>query len=310
MAHRYHRHTQADVAASSTRRDRSADGADGNSWHHRAALGAAEYASRLEEVVLDRGSVDQLVMDYLEGAGYEEAATELAEESGATRTTAAGSVESRNRVRDSILQGDTEGALAQLRCEFPAVLGGTEGQDILFALRQQRLLDLVAASDAQAALDYAAEAVASPDMSSESLDTLERVLSLLAFADPKSSPHADLLASGSRRRDTATAVDQAILKTTGRPVVPELYSILKLVRFMEASTGRNLRYALFSLLHCPPCIVEACADARGENSGLTPLPLAHRIPTTQFSQYRRLDLHPVWPVVTKDGNTLLTRFQK
>eukprot|EP01061_Rhynchopus_euleeides_P039204 TRINITY_DN67265_c0_g1_i1.p1 TRINITY_DN67265_c0_g1~~TRINITY_DN67265_c0_g1_i1.p1 ORF type:complete len:232 (+),score=66.64 TRINITY_DN67265_c0_g1_i1:183-878(+) len=204
----------------------------------------ADYLRMLDEVMLDRRSVDQLVMNYLEVAGHEEAAEEFRKESGVDRSVDGGSIQTRNEVRQNLLAGDVPSALATLQASFPQVL---DDEAVQFCLRHQQLIELIKEGDVEQALDYARDHLASPDLPEDRLDLLEQGLALMAFESPEDCAYSHLLSSA-HRRSAALSVDQAILESQNQSATPALLSILRLMKFIEEGVEDRVMFPRVSTL--------------------------------------------------------------
>ena len=193
-----------------------------------------EYLQLLGEVQLDRDSVDRLVMNFLEVSGHEDAAKKFCEESGIARGVEGDWMKVRTDLRALLLIGDITAAWGLMGEVCPELL---KDKDIAFSLRFQTLLEHIRNDTASAALDYARDHLASPDLSEAQLDLLEQGLALLAFEDPYSCAYAPLLLQA-QRADTSATVDRALLEANNQAATPTLLSVLQLKQFMEDSMER------------------------------------------------------------------------
>jgi hypothetical protein len=144
-------------------------------------------------------------------------------------------------VRRALAAGDVPAAVAAINDIDPSILD--DNPALAFALARQRLIELARAGDADAALAYAADQLAPRgDDDPALLADLESALSLLAFADPASSPVGHLLAPEERARAAGDA-NVAILAAGGRDGEARLAALVKLCAWAQGRlAARGVRF--------------------------------------------------------------------
>lgn len=119
-------------------------------------------------------------------------------------------VEARVRVRGAIVDGKISDAIEALNAIDSDLL--EERPELLFALRRQQLLNIIAESRIDEAISFAREKVVPlVDGHPERLSQLEEVMALLAFTDRKGSPLADLLGPDQRAK-TAERINAELME--------------------------------------------------------------------------------------------------
>lgn len=155
--------------------------------------------------------MDKLVMNYLVTEGLQEAAAAFEKESGATPTVDLGTVQVRVRIRDSVLEGDLQGAIEGLQRMDPLFL--KERGDLHYTLRRQQFIELVRRKETADALVLArTELVPIVESRPELLDDLENAVSILAFVDcPEKPPAHTSILELSHLHDIASDINNEIL---------------------------------------------------------------------------------------------------
>lgn len=142
-----------------------------------------EWHERLQAVGVPRAYLNQLVMNFLIREGHQAAAVAFQRESGTAPAVDLASVQVRVDVRDAVVQGKIELALARLRALEPAFLD--ERTQLLFVLRRQQFVELVREGREMDALAFARDVLRPLAQDHHELLTqVEEALSLLA-----SPPH-------------------------------------------------------------------------------------------------------------------------
>eukprot|EP01063_Lacrimia_lanifica_P005772 TRINITY_DN13493_c0_g1_i1.p2 TRINITY_DN13493_c0_g1~~TRINITY_DN13493_c0_g1_i1.p2 ORF type:complete len:260 (+),score=118.42 TRINITY_DN13493_c0_g1_i1:60-782(+) len=206
-------------------------------YRHTASVGRGSYVAKCGGVAVDRGSLNELVMNFLEIEGFKEAAEAFRKESGA----GIGSVEAiqdRGDVNECLAKGAIEDAAAKIEATFPDVL---QDADIAFRLKHQQLLEYVRQGDVERTLNYARDAMASSELSPANLERMEEALCLIAFEDPSQCQYAPLLGPA-QRQETSSIVNAAILRSTGRDPAPMLLQLLRVVQWMEHALANNVQF--------------------------------------------------------------------
>eukprot|EP00659_Diplonema_papillatum_P017284 gene17284-26545_t len=194
-----------------------------------------EYEKKKNEVVVERESMDRLVMKFLEIEGFKEAAECFRSEAKLEKECVEESVADRIEIRQQIQDGDVSGARSRVAELFPAVL---QDADLSFQLRLQELIELVKGGEVEAALDYARDRIASEDMPERHLEAMEQALCLLAYDDPALCKYRGLL-DPSQRLATASAVNTALLVHNKQDPLTNLHQLQKMMHWLALACANS-----------------------------------------------------------------------
>uniref|UniRef100_A0A915DGZ7 CTLH domain-containing protein n=1 Tax=Ditylenchus dipsaci TaxID=166011 RepID=A0A915DGZ7_9BILA len=186
---------------------------------------------------VDPVKLQELVVDYLICTGYQEAADQLCSEIPFPKenTPSADSLEQRNNIRNSIVNGDLEGALQQIQELAPNLL--EENGRLHFKLLRQQLIELIRKKDIDKVLSFAQDYLLDKcEQPPELFTKLEQTYALLAFDNPESSPFGYLM-SLNQRNMLANEVNEVALACLNKSPTSKLEKLFKL---MVWSQNQNL----------------------------------------------------------------------
>ncbi|KAK2851765.1 hypothetical protein Q5P01_008041 [Channa striata] len=157
-----------------------------------------EWMDKLNNVHIQRADMNRLIMNYLVTEGFKEAAEKFRMESGIEPSVDLDSLDERIKIREMILKGQIQEAIALINSLHPELLD--TNRYLYFHLQQQHLIELIRLRETESALEFAQTQLAEQgEESRECLTEMERTLALLAFDNPEESPFGDLL-----KHDAAT----------------------------------------------------------------------------------------------------------
>uniref|UniRef100_A0A3Q3Q5D3 CTLH domain-containing protein n=1 Tax=Monopterus albus TaxID=43700 RepID=A0A3Q3Q5D3_MONAL len=137
-----------------------------------------EWMDKLNNVHIQRTDMNRLIMNYLVTEGFKEAAEKFRMESGIEPSVDLDSLDERIKIREMILKGQIQDAIALINSLHPELLD--TNRYLYFYLQQQHLIELIHLRETIAALEFC-------------LTEMERTPALLAFDNPEDSPFGDLL---------------------------------------------------------------------------------------------------------------------
>eukprot|EP00756_Hemistasia_phaeocysticola_P057838 Hpha_TRINITY_DN34447_c0_g1::TRINITY_DN34447_c0_g1_i1::g.96147::m.96147 len=222
----------------------------------------AEWLGMVQEAGLDREGLNRVVMDWLEVEGFQDAAKCFAEEAGVPCSL--DSVGERIEIRRLMQEGNVSAAVDMVNAVDKDVMAEPA---VHFAVLQQQLVETIRAGNIEEALALAADLAPKGwegEGRAESLEAMERALSLLCFEDAESSPHGHLLSPQQRHR-TASLLNAAVLRRQGHEPEPQLLQLLRLVRWMQCRVKSTID------LPCPTVeeLVRATAPKSPRGGGAT-----------------------------------------
>ena len=193
----------------------------------------SDYLRKMQDVGIDKESMDQLVLNYLQVEGFEEAAEHMKKEAG-IKSKSSEPMGERVNVRKAIQSGEMEDARRRLGEAYPGV---AEDTYLDFVLKKQQLIEVIRRGDCEAALDFARDEISTIEsLSPESVEELER--SLLLTVLPADAQDSDL--DDSHRLATASTINSAILKYCNLDPVPQLQQYLRLLKWLQANVKKNI----------------------------------------------------------------------
>lgn len=185
--------------------------------------------SNLHMQILDTkipGSSDiiaELVFDYLKHHGYWETAQAVGEDVLKGRNQISESTKEESMALYSateyVMGGDIDKAMASAEELCPGVLD--ENPSIAFALKCQKLCELIRDKKDDDAMEYGRQELTQSCSTSEDRVLMEKVLTLFAYSDPASSPFGDLL-STAYKTELAASLARALRKHLGKREVSTL----------------------------------------------------------------------------------------
>ncbi|PIA14214.1 hypothetical protein COEREDRAFT_82890 [Coemansia reversa NRRL 1564] len=198
-----------------------------------------EWESKMSEVPIAKGDLNQLVMNYLIIEGYKDAAQKFSEESGLTSNVDLESIEERMQIRFAVQRGDIQTAIERVNELNPDILD--TNPRLCFHLLLQHLIELIRKGEDEKALEFAQDKLAPHgEEHPELLRELEKTMALLAF-DTKKSPLGDLL-DFSHRQKTANELNAALLAASSQPKEPKLPALLQLLAWTQAQLDEKVNY--------------------------------------------------------------------
>ncbi|KAL4655344.1 hypothetical protein GN956_G5183 [Arapaima gigas] len=190
-----------------------------------------EWMEKLNNVHIQRADMNRLIMNYLVTEGFKEAAEKFRMESGIEPSVDLDSLDERIKIREMILKGQIQEAIALINSLHPELLDSN--RYLYFHLQQQHLIELIRLRETEAALEFAQTQLAEQgEESRECLTEMERTLALLAFDNPEDSPFGDLL-NMMQRQKVWSEVNQAVLDYENRESTPKLAKLLKLLLWAQ-----------------------------------------------------------------------------
>ncbi|KAI8097404.1 CTLH/CRA C-terminal to lish motif domain-containing protein [Halteromyces radiatus] len=199
-----------------------------------------EWEQRLAKVVVEKQTLNQLIMNYLVIEGYMEAAEQFSRESGLSPCVDLQSIQERREIRHAVQSGDIDTAIDLVNDLNPEILD--TNPKLYFHLQQQRLIELIRKGDDEGALAFAADEMAPRgEEHPEFLQELERTMALLAFQDMQQSPVQDLLHPHQRQK-TAQELNEAILTSQSRDPHPKLPHLLKVLAWSQEQLDERMIY--------------------------------------------------------------------
>jgi len=190
-----------------------------------------EWISKLETQHLARADMNKLIMNYLVTEGFKEAAEKFQKESGVETSVDLDSIDLRIKIKELILQGSIQEAIALVNDIHPELLDND--RYLYFHLQQQQLIELIRDKQVEEALEFAQIHLAERGEENPAvLSELERSLALLAFESPDTCPFRDLL-HPCQRQKVASELNAAILAAENRDSVPKISNLLKLLLWAQ-----------------------------------------------------------------------------
>jgi len=190
-----------------------------------------EWAAKLEAQHVPRADMNRLIMNYLVTEGFKEAAEKFQKESGVETAVDLDSIDLRIRIKELILQGQIQEAIALVNDYHPELLDND--RYLYFHLQQQQLIELIREKQVEQALEFAQIHLAERGEENPAvLNELERSLALLAFENPETCPFNDLL-HPCQRQKVASELNAAILSAENRDSVPKISNLLKLLLWAQ-----------------------------------------------------------------------------
>lgn len=185
----------------------------------------------LQDFKVDRGEMNQLVMNYLVQEGFKEAAERFRFESGVEHGAHLDLLDERVKVREAVQNGDIDTAIDLTNTLNPDILDSKP--HLYFHLQQQKLIELIRERNTDRALEFAQNVLAELGTEhTEFLDELEKTMALLAYDTPETSPFGHLM-KPTQRHMVASEVNAAILETQHQETVPKLAGVVKLLMWTQ-----------------------------------------------------------------------------
>jgi len=190
-----------------------------------------EWMTKMESQHVARADMNKLIMNYLVTEGFKEAAEKFQKESGVETSVDLDSIDLRIRIKELILQGQIQEAIALVNDFHPELLDND--RYLYFHLQQQQLIELIRGKQVEEALEFAQIHLAERGEENPAvLNELERSLALLAFESPETCPFNDLL-HPCQRHKVASELNSAILAAENKDSVPKISNLLKLLLWAQ-----------------------------------------------------------------------------
>ncbi|CAH0388816.1 unnamed protein product [Bemisia tabaci] len=202
------------------------------SYSDKPEVSKEEWMNRLEQMHIQRGDMNKLIMNYLITEGFKEAAEKFQQESGVNLNIDLNSMDSRIKIRDAVQNGQILEATSLVNQLHPELLDND--RYLYFHLQQLHLIELIRAGKVEEALRFAQEQLSEAGENDPTvLHELERTLALLAFEEPTKSPFSDLLQQAHRQK-VASELNAAILKVEhDESTTPRLFNLMKLILWSQ-----------------------------------------------------------------------------
>ena len=193
--------------------------------------GTEAWTARLQAASLTKATMNRLVMDYLVIEGHKEAAKAFERESRTDAGMDLETISDRRLIRSCVEDGDVASAVRRAEELVPDLLA--KNDELNFHVRQQELIEFIRADDIERALKCAQEVLGPlAEGSSALLQELERTMLLLAYADTRACPEAELLAQ-SQRHMTASRLNAAVLSAQAQETEAALPMMLRRLRWAQ-----------------------------------------------------------------------------
>jgi len=141
-------------------------------------INAQDWEERKAVVEVPHSLLNRVVMNYLIAEGYEKGAACFARETGMDPGVDLSSVAARVRIKDSVVRGDLDSAIHEIRHMNPELFKSRA--DLLFALKRQKTIELIRRGDFLSAIAYARRELAPlVESNSELRPALEEAMACL-----------------------------------------------------------------------------------------------------------------------------------
>ena len=189
------------------------------------------WKKRLKSVNIPTEWMNALVMNYLTTQGHARAAERFQEETGTPQVLKPEGTKIRMMIRQALERGHPAEAIDKVVDLNPEIV--EERPELLFRLKKQEFIELVAQGEQEKALEFAEQELAKRiEDESALLKELETAVALLLFDDPKASPLAHLL-DPAYRKETADQLNNAILSSETKDGVSRLPHLIHLMMWMQ-----------------------------------------------------------------------------
>jgi len=207
---------------------------------NKRVISSEEWKKKLDEIKINKGDLNKLVMNYLVIEGYMEAAEKFQQESGTEPEVDLKSIANRMAVRNAIQSGNIEDGIERVNKLDPKILD--TNPRLFFHLQQQRFIEMVRNGKISEALEFAQQELGPQgEENTLFLEELEKTMSLLAFEDHTKSPVGFLMLNGQRQK-TASELNAAILTSQCQEKDPKLPTLLKLLKWSQNKLDEKLKY--------------------------------------------------------------------
>ncbi|KAK5658216.1 hypothetical protein OQA88_2191 [Cercophora sp. LCS_1] len=195
------------------------------------------FETRVADIKSPKSDINALILDYLTMEGYPKAAAKFSKEANLQPQQKGHSIESRQNIKEAILNGRIEVAITALNELDPEILDNDP--QLHFSLLRLQLVELIRqcnGGDINPALDFATKKLAPrAALNKEFLKDLEKTMALLIFPHESLAPELDALLRSDLRLNTATKVNEAILERQARRREAAIRQLVKMRAWAENS---------------------------------------------------------------------------
>eukprot|EP01025_Chloroclados_australasicus_P019844 TRINITY_DN2089_c0_g1_i1.p2 TRINITY_DN2089_c0_g1~~TRINITY_DN2089_c0_g1_i1.p2 ORF type:complete len:247 (-),score=32.81 TRINITY_DN2089_c0_g1_i1:392-1132(-) len=184
------------------------------STQHSKAYSLGMWRQKMQEVKLDKTTMDQLVMDYLLHEGLYDAAQSFAQETGLTVEGDIQEVQERQNVRRCLRQGDIDAAIQRINDFDPEILD--TDQSMYFNLYQQKFLELMREGKLVEALTFTRENLSHIQGNPQFMNEFQKSAEILIYENPKESQAGQNLLSYERVMEVASKTNQSLVGRNGQ----------------------------------------------------------------------------------------------
>lgn len=196
-----------------------------------------KWEEKVKSYHLPRAELNKLVMEYMVKEGFKDAVLSFRAETGLDPGVNMAIMDDQIKIRDAVEAGSIQDAVELVNEVDPEILD--TNSKLYFHLQQQQLLELIKTGDMERVLEYAStELSARGEESPEFLDELEQSLSLLAFADTKTCPFAELL-QPSQKLKLVSELNAALLGSQDQEATSKLGTLMKLVIWAQGQLEKK-----------------------------------------------------------------------
>eukprot|EP01023_Acetabularia_acetabulum_P014651 TRINITY_DN1715_c1_g1_i2.p1 TRINITY_DN1715_c1_g1~~TRINITY_DN1715_c1_g1_i2.p1 ORF type:complete len:303 (-),score=33.74 TRINITY_DN1715_c1_g1_i2:1209-1982(-) len=173
------------------------------------------WQEQMQNMVLNKSTMDELVMDYLLYEGLYDAAQAFAQERGISESTVKegdeqNQVNERQKIRRCIRKGDIDGAIELINNLDPEILD--QNPKMYFSLYQQKFLELMRMGKLEEALQFVRENLIHIESDHELMREFSKTTEILLYEDPKKSPAGKNLLSDERLMSVASSTNQTLIE--------------------------------------------------------------------------------------------------
>jgi len=234
---------------------------------------AQDWQDRQSAVEVPPSLLNRVVMNYLISEGYEEGAARFAQESGLDPGVDLTSVAARIRIKNAVVRGDLDAAIQDMRQLNPGIVQSRK--DLLFALKRQKLIELIRCGDFMLAVAYARSELAPlvdahPDLQT-SLEEAMACLLLFNNEDCSEEMTPDIM-STERRVELGGYLNNQILtmqQHRGSPSLAKVAGISQHLAGLLSKHGLALPLRAWTV-PLDPDAYKLCATGNGQGPGRRP----------------------------------------
>jgi hypothetical protein len=192
-----------------------------------------DWNDKLNTNKLSKQDLNKLIMNFFLVEGYKEAAENFREESATDISTMDLTfMQERLEIRSMIHEGNIDKAMTKVNELDPKILD--VNADLLFTLRLQKLIELIKQNKVVEAIEYAQRDLAPfMEKNDKYAESVEKVMSLLAFEDMNKSKMSDLI-ENSQKIKVASEVNHELLRSKQKETDSKLTTLLKLCLWSQS----------------------------------------------------------------------------